>query len=131
MAFASQNIIELLNKVKYPYNINSATQSLVSNALSNIGWVNKHITATIIQREFVKTELLQLSATESIYPSDANFLLVKMKQARIIYEYLSGKGIIVRDRSKIILCNDCLRITIGTETENKTLIEALKKYKTN
>ena len=128
MAFASQGIIDLFNKVKYPYNINTATQLLVSEALSNIDWVNKHITTTVIQREFVKTELLQLSITETIYPSDANFLLVKMKQAKKIYEYLSGNGIIVRDRSKIVLCNDCLRITVGTETENKTLIETLKNY---
>jgi histidinol-phosphate aminotransferase len=131
MAFASRNMIDLLNKVKYPYNINTATQLLVSDALSNIGWVTEHITETAVQRDLVKTELLQLTITETVYPSDANFLLVKMKNARKIYEALSQKGIIVRDRSKIVLCDDCLRITIGTEKENKVLIEELQKLQTN
>jgi histidinol-phosphate aminotransferase len=131
MAFASRNMIDLLNKVKYPYNINTATQLLVSDALSNIGWVTEHITETVVQRDLVKTELLLLTMTETVYPSDANFLLVKMKNARKIYEALSQKGIIVRDRSKIILCDDSLRITIGTEKENKVLIEELQKLQTN
>ena len=126
MAYASSKIIELMNKVKYPYNINTATQLLVLDALNNIDWVNEHITITVTEREKLKNELLNLAFTEFIYPSDANFLLVKMKDARKIYESLTSKGIIVRDRSKIVLCTDCLRITIGTETENKILIEALK-----
>lgn len=126
MAYASSEIIELMNKVKYPYNINTATQLLVLDALSNIDWVNEHIAITVIEREKLKKDLLNLSFTEFVCPSDANFLLVKMKEARKIYESLTAKGIIVRDRSKIILCNDCLRITIGTEFENKILIDALK-----
>jgi histidinol-phosphate aminotransferase len=125
MAFASQPIIDLMNKVKYPYNINTATQLLVLDALNNIDWVNEHIAITIIEREKLKNELLNLSITKDVYPSDANFLLVKMKNAGNIYEQLCEKGIIVRDRSKIVLCEDSLRITIGTEDENKMLIEAL------
>ena len=125
MAFASQPIIELLNKVKYPYNINTATQLLALEALNNIDWVNDHISKTVLEREKLKDHLLTLSITEVIVPSDANFLLVKMKNARNIYEQLCSNGIIVRDRSKVILCEDCLRITIGTESENKKLIEAL------
>lgn len=125
MAFASQPIIELMNKVKYPYNINTATQLLALDALNNIDWVNEHITTTVLEREKLKNELLNLSNTEEVYPSDTNFLLVRMKEARKIYEQLSDKGIIVRDRSKVVLCDDCLRITIGTELENKILIEAL------
>lgn len=125
MAFASKPIIELMNKVKYPYNINTATQLLVSDALNNIDWVNEHIGITVTERERLRTELLNLSFTEEVYPSDANFLLAKMKNARIIYEQLCEKGIIVRDRSKVVLCEDSLRITIGTEDENNKLIEAL------
>jgi len=108
MAFASQQIIDLFNKVKYPYNINTATQLLALDALDNIEWVNQHISITVSEREKLKTDLLNLPATEIVYPSDANFLLVKIKDARKIYESLCTKGIIVRDRSKVVLCNDCL-----------------------
>jgi histidinol-phosphate aminotransferase len=131
MAFASQPIIELMNKVKYPYNINTATQLLALEALDNIEWVNEHITTTVAEREKLKNELLSLPNTEIVYPSDANFLLVKIKEARRIYEQLCDKGIIVRDRSKIILCDDSLRITIGTPEENSQLIKEMSKYKSN
>jgi histidinol-phosphate aminotransferase len=131
MAFASQPIIELMNKVKYPYNINTATQLLALEALNNIEWVNEHIATTVIEREKLKNELLNLSFTEGVYPSDANFILVKMKEARKKYEQLCSKGIIVRDRSKVVLCEDSLRITVGTPEENKQLIEELSKLKSN
>jgi len=125
MAFSSKPIIELMNKVKYPYNINTATQLLALEALENIEWVNDHIATTVTEREKLKNELLNLSFTQEVYPSDANFILAKMKGARNIYEKLCDKGIIVRDRSKVVLCDDSLRITIGTPDENKKLIEAL------
>jgi histidinol-phosphate aminotransferase len=131
MAFASQPIIELMNKVKYPYNINTATQLLSLEALDNIDWVNEHIATTVTEREKLKSELLNLPHTEAVFPSDANFLLVKMKAARNIYDQLCQKGIIVRDRSKVVLCEDSLRITIGTPEENKQLIEELSKLKSN
>ena len=131
MAFASQPIIDLMNKVKYPYNINTATQLLALEALDNIDWVNEHISAIIIEREKLKAELLNLSQTETVFQSDANFLLVKMKAARNIYEQLCQKGIIVRDRSKVVLCEDSLRITVGTPEENKQLIEELSNLKSN
>ena len=131
MAFASQPVIELMNKVKYPYNINTATQLLALEALENIEWVNEHIGTTVVEREKLKHDLLNISNTEAVFPSDANFLLVKMRDARKIYELLCDNGIIVRDRSKIILCEDCLRITVGTPEENKQLIEELSKYKSN
>ena len=130
MAFASQPIIDLMNKVKYPYNINTATQLLALEALSNTEWVNEHIGITAAEREKLKNELLDLSYTENVFPSDANFLLVKMKDARNIYEQLCENGIIVRDRSKVILCDDCLRITIGTPKENQLLIDSLLKHNT-
>jgi histidinol-phosphate aminotransferase len=131
MAFASQPLIELMNKVKYPYNINSATQLLALEALDNVEWVNEHIATTVTEREKLKNELLSLAATEVVYPSDANFLLVKIKEARTVYEQLCDKGIIVRDRTKVVLCDDSLRITIGTPEENKQLIKELSKNKSN
>ncbi len=128
MAFAGEPIINYLNKVKYPYNINTATQQLAIEALGNISSVNNWTKTTVEQKDWLKTELLKLPFTQSVYPSDANFILVKMTAARKIYEYLADKGIIVRDRSKIILCDDCLRITIGMPDENKQLIDELKDY---
>ena len=125
MAFAPAPIIDLMNKVKYPYNINTATQLLALEALENIEWVNEHIATTVVEREKLKNELLQIPVTENVFTSDANFLLVRIKNARDIYEKLCDKGIIVRDRSKIVLCDDCLRITVGTPGENKQLLEAL------
>jgi histidinol-phosphate aminotransferase len=129
MAFAGEGIIDYLNKVKYPYNINTATQDLALAALDNITMVNEWIKRVIVQKEKLAMDLLQFSFTEIVYPSDANFLLVKMKNARSIYEFLATQGIIVRDRSRVILCEDCLRITVGTEDENKQLIKVLQEYK--
>ncbi len=131
MAFTSQPIIELMNKVKYPYNINAATQQLALDALNEMDWVNEHIQITATEKEKLSNNLSTLSFTEIIYPSDANFLLVKMITARSIYEFLSSRGIIVRDRSNVILCDDCLRITIGTPEENQKLLTVLSEYKTN
>lgn len=128
MAFAGQPVIDFMNRVKYPYNINTATQQLALEALANISSVNNWTRTTVVQKEVLSEALLSLSYTEKVYPSDANFILVKMNNARQVYEYLSGLGIIVRDRSKVILCDDCLRITIGTPEENKQLLDALKKY---
>ncbi len=128
MAFAGEPVISYFNKVKYPYNINTATQQLAIEALGNISSVNNWTKTTVEQKEWLQLELLQLSFTQIVYPSDANFLLVKMTNARKIYEYLAVKGIIVRDRSRVILCDDCLRITIGIPDENKQLIQALKDY---
>ena len=128
MAFAGEPLIGLLNKVKYPYNISTATQQLAIEALNNISSVNNWTKSTVEQRDWMAGELLLLPFTQKVYPSDANFLLVKIENARKIYEYLAEKGIIVRDRSKVILCDDCLRITIGTADENKQLLAALKIY---
>ena len=128
MAFAGEPVINYFNKVKYPYNINTATQQLAIEALGNISSVNNWTKTTVEQKGLLQEELLKLPFTQYVYPSDANFILVKVRAARNIYEYLSGKGIIVRDRSKVILCDDSLRITIGTPEENKQLIEALKSY---
>ncbi|MGZ3754211.1 MAG: histidinol-phosphate transaminase [Mucilaginibacter sp.] len=129
MAFASEEIIEVMNKVKPPYNINEASQQLALKALDNVDQVNNWIKETLAQRDLLVLELKKFDFVLDIYPSDANFILVKTSDPRSIYNFLVEKGIIVRDRSKIDLCAGCLRITIGTPDENKILIETLQNYK--
>ncbi|MES2005280.1 MAG: histidinol-phosphate transaminase [Bacteroidota bacterium] len=128
MAFASAAIIEVLNKVKPPYNINQATQELVLKALEEVGQVNDMIRLLVDMREAMAEVFLSMPTVEKVYPSDANFLLVKIKEARKIYEFLLGKGIVLRDRSNVALCEDCLRITIGTEKENTLLVDAMQDW---
>lgn len=128
MAFASEQIIEVFNKVKPPYNINQASQQLVLKALDNVEQVNGWIRETIYEREQLSARLAELDFVQKIYPSDANFLLVKTTDPLSIYQSLTLKGIIVRDRSKVELCEGCLRITVGTPRENQTLMTALKGF---
>ncbi|MBC7915870.1 MAG: histidinol-phosphate transaminase [Pyrinomonadaceae bacterium] len=128
MAFASEEIIEVFNRVKPPYNINEASQQIALEALNNIEQVNSWIKETIEQRENLVADLLKLAIIVKVYPSDANFILAKTTNAKGIYNYLVDRGIIVRDRSKVELCEGSLRITIGTPAENKKLIEALKSF---
>jgi histidinol-phosphate aminotransferase len=128
MAFAGEPIIQYLSKVKYPYNINTATQVLALEALGNISGVNHWIKTTVDQREWLAAELVKLDFVQQVYPSDANFLLVQLKNAGAVYDYLATNGIIVRNRSGVILCAECLRITIGTPDENKQLLTALNNY---
>ena len=128
MAFASASIIEILDKVKPPYNINQATQDLVLKALEEIGQVNDMIKILVDMREALAEVFTSMPTVEKVYPSDANFLLVKIKEARKIYEFLLTKGIVLRDRSNVQLCEDCLRITVGTEKENTILIDAMQDW---
>lgn len=128
MAFASSSIIELLDKVKPPYNISQATQDLVVKALDEVGQVNDMIRLLVAMREALAEVFRSMPTVEKVYPSDANFLLVKIKDARKIYEFLLGKGIVLRDRSNVKLCEDCLRITIGTEKENTLLVDAMQEW---
>lgn len=125
MAFASKEIISILNTVKPPYNINQATQELALKALEEVEQVNDMIKEIVQMRVALKAVFEKIPAIEKVYPSDANFLLLKMKDARKVYDFLLTKGIVVRDRSNVILCEDCLRITIGTEEENTQLVEAI------
>lgn len=128
MAFASEEIIEVFNKVKPPYNINDASQKLALEALQNVEQVNEWIKETVAEREKLLVELSSLPVVLKIYPSDANFILVKTIDPKGIYQFLVTQGIIVRDRSKVKLCEGCLRITIGTPEENVLLIKALKNF---
>ena len=127
MCFASEEIIRVMNKVKPPYNINQATQELVLKALEEVEQVNEMIREIVKERELLVTSLRSLPLVEHIYPSDANFLLVKVKEPKKTYRYLLENGIVVRDRSNVELCEGCLRITVGTSEENKALIDSLQR----
>lgn len=129
MAFASTEIISILNKIKYPYNVNELTQKQAIEVLQNYSQVEAWVKTLIEERAYLEKVFAALPCTEKIYPSDANFFLAKVSDAKAIYNYLVAKGIIVRNRSSIALCKDCLRVTVGTREENNQLIEALKKYK--
>jgi histidinol-phosphate aminotransferase len=128
MAFASIAIVEIMNKVKPPYNISEPVQELAVKALDNVETVNAMIKELVAQREWLENELPNVPAVIHIYPSDANFLLVKVKDATSMYKHLIENKIVVRDRSKVVLCENALRITVGTEKENKLLIEAMKAW---
>lgn len=128
MAFASTEVIEVLNKVKPPYNINQATQELALKALEEVGQVNDMIKLIVDMREALSEVFESMPTVEKVYPSDANFILVKIKNARKIYEFLLTKGIVLRDRSSVQLCEDCLRITIGSEKENTILVDAMQDW---
>lgn len=125
IAFASEEMIGLFNKVKPPYNVNKASQELGVEALQNTALVNNWIKETVNEREELALALQAFSFVEKVYASDANFLLVKVKDANALYQYLADKGIVVRNRSKDALCDNCLRITIGTKAENMKLLEVL------
>ena len=128
LGFASEKIIDLFNKVKPPYNINRASQELGIKALANIQKVNQNIKNIVEQRNWLHQELQHFNFVKIIYASDANFILVKVDDADKLYQYLLLNGIIVRNRSKEPLCENCIRITVGTKEENDALIKALKKY---
>lgn len=125
MAFASKEIIGLLNKIKAPYNINSVTQQLVLEGLQNVEWKEEAVKRVLKDKNDLVEKLNKISSVEKIYPSDANFILAKIKNAREVYNSLVEKKIIVRDRSNVKLCEDCLRISVGTKEENSALIEAI------
>lgn len=127
MAFASEEIIAFFNKVKYPYNLNLLTQEAVYKQVENVEQKNEWVKALLLERSKLITELEALSLVKRIYPTDANFVLVKVDDANAIYKQLVEKGIIVRNRNNVTLCEGCLRITIGTPSENKQLLTALQQ----
>src|SRR6195952_5279698 len=129
MAFASEEIIEVMNRVKPPYNVNEATQQLVLQALQNVDQVNHWIKQTLLERDKLVLALKNFDFVLDIYPSDANFILVKTTDANGIYDFLVKQGIIVRNRSKVELCEGCLRITVGTPGENDVLLQTLQDFK--
>jgi len=127
ICFASKEIISVINKIKPPYNISSVTQSLALERLQQVEIKNQQVKEIVDQREIMKARLSESKIVEHVYRSDSNFLLVQVKNTKKVYENLLTKGIVLRDRSNVILCNDCLRITIGTSKENQLLLDELKK----
>lgn len=128
MAFASKEIIQLFNKVKYPYNVNLLTQKQAMQILSDPVSVTKWVKILVEERELMVSAFRKLPICEKVYPSNANFFLAKVTDAQTVYDYLIDKGIVVRNRNKVQLCGNCLRITIGTREENSKLLSALIKY---
>lgn len=129
MAFASPEIIQVLNRIKPPYNISGLTQVTVLAALNRVDKMKRMVEEILGEKDFLESSLQKMDLVQKTYPSDANFLLIKVNGAKKIYDYLIRDKIIVRDRSKVVLCEECLRITVGTRSENEKLLEALGKYK--
>ncbi len=123
--YASPEIIAILNKIKYPYNINSRTQDLVLDALENAYGKDIWVDEILSQRNKLAKALRALKIVDRVFPSDANFLLVRVKDATSVYQQLMDQGVVVRDRSRVTLCYNCLRITVGTPEENQRLIQVL------
>ena len=128
MAFASEEIIHIFNKVKYPYNVNQLTQQQALEALKDPFEVDNWVKILLQERSRMMDAFAILPICEKVYPTEANFFLAKMTDATKIYNYLVDRGIIVRNRHRVQLCQNCLRITIGTKTENAELIAALRQY---
>ncbi|MFO7368697.1 MAG: histidinol-phosphate transaminase [Bacteroidales bacterium] len=128
MAFAGKEIIDVLRHIKYPYNINVLTQRTALECLSDTGKKDAWIREIIDQREYLRKELSRLPMVKHILPSDANFLMVRFDNPQEIFHYLINKKIIVRDRSKVVLCEGFLRITVGSGEENRALVQALQQY---
>jgi histidinol-phosphate aminotransferase len=128
MAYASKEIVQVLNKIKYPYNVNILTQKQAVETLKNEEQIREWVQVIFAERDKLIRSLAGISAVKRIYPTDANFVLVKVNDANFIYRDLVRNGIIVRNRHNVTLCDDCLRITVGTPRENEILISELKKY---
>jgi histidinol-phosphate aminotransferase len=126
VGYTSNEIMHYLNRVKPPYNVNQLTQKLALASMEDAHEIKMIVAKVQNGREWLKKELSQLNCVDQVYPSDANFLLVKMKQATVIFTALIDQQVVVRDRSRVQLCENCLRITVGTEEENQRLLDVLK-----
>jgi len=129
MAFADKKIISILSRIKPPYNINGVTQQLALEALEKPEKVKNYISEILKERSKLILALSSMQLVKHVYPSDANFILIKVDDAKSLYNYLVNEQIVVRDRSKVVLCEGCIRITVGTKEENDTLLNALKNFK--
>lgn len=128
MAFASPDIIGIFTKIKYPYNINLLTQQEALRMMQRHYEVQRWVSTLLEERARLMEAFARLSCCKKVFPTDANFFLTRVTHAQAIYDYLVDQGIIVRNRSNVTLCEDCLRITVGTRPENDTLLEALRNY---
>lgn len=127
MAFASSEIIGILSKIKYPYNVNELTQKQAMEMLRRYDEIERWVKMLKEARESLEADFAKLPCTVKMFPSDANFFLARVTDAVKIYNYLVSEGIIVRNRNSVSLCGNCLRVTVGTSQENEKLIETLKK----
>jgi histidinol-phosphate aminotransferase len=128
MAFASPELISVLNKIKPPYNINGVTQQLALAGLNHTDTFHRMLAEILQQRNTLAEALNALPQVLHVYPSDANFLLVKVPRPKELYDFLAQKKVVVRDRSKLALCEGCLRITVGTAEENRQLVAAIQQF---
>ncbi|MFM2358565.1 MAG: Histidinol-phosphate aminotransferase [Bacteroidota bacterium] len=128
LCYASMDVIDLFNNVKPPYNVNEASQTIALEALKNTDQINTWIKAVLQQRDWLVQQLRVFKNVIQIFPSEANFILVQFEDGDAVYNYLAANGIVVRNRGKELNCNNCLRITVGTEAENKLLIQTLEAY---
>lgn len=128
MAFARKEIIDIFNKVKYPYNVNVLTAAKGEEMISRRFEVNKWVNMILSERVSLMDAVSQLPYCEKVYPTDANFFLARFSDATALYSYLAAEGIVVRNRSNVTLCNSCLRITVGSREENSILLAAMRKY---
>lgn len=126
MAFASPEIVAILNKIKYPYNVNMLTQEHALEILNSEQEMMNQLRSIMSERIRLQAALMDIPMVEKMYPTDANFILVKVGKADSVYNRLVRKGVIVRNRNKVSLCKGCLRITVGTPEENDALINGLK-----
>jgi histidinol-phosphate aminotransferase len=128
VAYASPEIISFFNKIKAPYNINQATQTIALTSLNEETQVRQWVKEIVSERERVSIILKEITEVWYVYPSDANFILIKLKNASALYQYLTEKGIVVRDRSMVELCENCLRVSIGTPEQNNTLLHSVLTF---
>ena len=128
MAFANEAIIRVFNKVKYPYNVNQLTQEYALHHLSDMTQVDRWMSVLLEQRPKLMEAVARLPFCQKVFPTDTNFFLVRVDDAQRIYDYLVGEGIIVRNRSRVALCHNSLRITVGTPEENTELLKALEEF---
>ena len=128
MAFASTDIISIFSKIKYPYNVNQLTQKQALEMLHRHYEIDRWVKILKEERGYLESEFARLPCTVHIFPSNANFFLVRVTDAMKIYNYLVGEGIIVRNRHTVSLCGNCLRVTVGTRVENDKLLDALRHY---
>ena len=128
MLFAHPELVEYISRVKYPYNVSGLTIDAALRGLDDIDQKDKWIKEILEQRSIMATELESLPYVRRVYASDANFLLIKVDDPSAVYEFLMNRGIIIRDRSSVPLCEGCLRITVGTGEENRDLLSALKIF---
>lgn len=128
VAYCHPEIIKILNKIKYPYNLNILSQQKLSEALDNETQKNDFVNKINTLRTILSSELINIPSVIKIYPSDSNMLLVKFNDAKGLFKHLLEHKVIVRDRSNVTLCDDCLRLSIGTEAENKMLLNAIKNF---